>query len=63
MALLAGFPESALVDRSGVFHSQHHPPWFSMLIYHLRIRPLGGCSTEAYSHPIYMIIIIEHLDT
>jgi hypothetical protein len=32
--LLVGLTDSALVDKSGVFPSRHHPPWFSILTYH-----------------------------
>jgi hypothetical protein len=35
MALVIGLPESAVVEESGVFPSQHYPSWFSMLVYHL----------------------------
>jgi hypothetical protein len=35
------------------------PPWFSAHIYHLGVnnKPVGGCSSEMYSHTIDMIII------
>jgi hypothetical protein len=54
MALLVALPENALVDNSGVF-PVNTSPWFSILIYHLED---GGCSSEIYSHPINIIIII-----
>jgi hypothetical protein len=36
------------------------PPWFYMLVYHLGVnnRPVGGRSSETYSHPIDRAITI-----
>jgi hypothetical protein len=36
------------------------PPWISMLIYHMGMnnRLVGGRSSETWSHPIDMIVII-----
>jgi hypothetical protein len=35
MALLVGLPGKVLQDGTGDFLSQHHPSWFSTLMYHV----------------------------
>jgi hypothetical protein len=48
------------VEESGFSPFNIIPPWFSMLIYDLGMnnRPVDGSSSETYSHPIDMIIIM-----
>jgi hypothetical protein len=52
--------QRVLVDESGVFPVDIMPLWISMLIYHLGMnnRLVGGRSSETWSHPIDMIVII-----
>jgi hypothetical protein len=46
------------MDESGVFLVDIIPPWFPMFIYHLEVNmPVGGRSSETWSHPIDMIIV------
>jgi hypothetical protein len=44
MAVLAGLPESVLVDESGVSLIDIIPPWFS--IWEMNNRPVDGRSSE-----------------
>jgi hypothetical protein len=50
MALLVGLPESALVDKLGVFLSWHHPTWYSMFIYHLGDKTIGLLVAAVWRH-------------
>jgi hypothetical protein len=52
--LLVALLESALADGSGVFPSQHHPPWLSILICHM------GNEQQARWWPQFRDIILPH---
>jgi hypothetical protein len=51
--------QRALVDESGVFLCQHHHLTMvlpcSYIIWGMSNRPVGGCSSKTWSHPIDMI--------
>jgi hypothetical protein len=60
MVLMEGLQEGALVEESGVFPVNIISPWFYKFIHHRRMknRPVGGRSSETYSHIIIVRFII-----